>query len=148
MKAAQQTALEALAGRAMTTAEVSLANNREDGALALSLSANRTVQGAVPVPAFAAWCSSTGLRAVIEDASKNPTSPVRNGALALLDLLKWPSNGLDLSSSRIGQSNLAMLAAWVAAGVVTPAQSSALTALAATPAALDINTISNILSGN
>ena len=148
MTPAQQSSLEALAGRALTTAEAAWANSRADGTLAVSLSAGRTAQGTVPTPAFAAWCSATGLRAVIEDTSKNLVSPQRSGALALLDLLSWPSNGLDLSSSRIGQGNLAMLAAWVIAGLVTPAQSAALTALAATPAPLDYNAISNILSGN
>ena len=148
MKATQQSALEALAGRTMTAAEVLLANNRADGELARSLSTNRTSQGIVPTPVFAAWCSSTGLRAVIEDTSKNPTSPLRSGALAVLDLLKWGSLGLDLSASQMGQSNIAMLATWVSAGIVTTAQNNALVALAANSAALDINTISNILSGN
>ena len=148
MNAAQQSALEALAGRTMTTAEIAMANGRADGALARSLSTNRTLQGIVPTPVFANWCSSTGLRAVIEDTSKNLTSPLRSGALAVLDLLKWGSLGLDLSASPLGQSNIAMLAAWAAASIVTPTQISALVALAANSAALDINTISNILSGN
>ena len=148
MTPAQQASIEALAGRSMTTVEITWATNRADGALATSLSVGRTMQGTVPTPAFAAWCSATGLRAVIEDTSKNITSPLRSAALALLDLLSWQSGGLDLSASRMGQGNIAMLAAWVSAGIVTAAQSSALTALAAVPASLDYNTISNILNGN
>ena len=132
----------------MTAAEITWANSRADGALATSLSGGRTVQGIVLTPVFAAWCSATGLRAVIEDTSKNMVSPMRSGALAILDLLSWQSGGLDLSASRMGQGNIAMLAAWVSAGIVTAAQSSALTALAASPAPIDCNTVSNILSGN
>ena len=148
MTPAQQSALEALAGRPMTAAEITWANGRADGALATGLSVGRTVQGIVPTPVFAAWCSATGLRAVIEDTSKNMVSPMRSGALAILDLLSWQSGGLDLSASRMGQGNIAMLATWVSAGIVTAAQSGALTALAATPAPIDCNTISNILGGN
>ena len=148
MTPAQQSSLEALAGRPMTTAEITWATSRADGALAASLSVGRTVQGIVLTPVFAAWLSGTGLRATVEDLSKNITSPMRSGALAILDLLSWQSGGLDLSASRMGQGNIAMLAAWVSAGIVTAAQSSALTALAAMPASLDYNAISNILNGN
>ena len=147
MTPTQQSALEALAGRSMTTAEISLATNRADAALAASLSAGRSVQGIVPTPVFAAWCASTGLRAVIEDTSKSLTSPMRSAALVILDLLSWQSGGLDLSNSAMGRGNLAMLAAWVSAGVVSAAQNSALMALAATPAPIDCNTVYNILSG-
>ena len=147
MTPTQQSALEALAGRSMTTAEISLATNRADAALAASLSAGHSVQGIVPTPVFAAWCASTGLRAVIEDTSKNITSPMRSAALAILDLLSWQSGGLDLSNSAMGRGNLAMLAAWVSAGVVTAAQNSALLALAAAPTPIDCNTVSNILTG-
>ena len=148
MTPAQQSSLEALAGRSMTTAEITWANGRADGALATSLSVGRTVQGIVSTPVFAAWLSGSGLRATVEDLSKNMISPMRSGALAILDLLSWQSGGLDLSASRMGQGNIAMLAAWVSAGIVTAAQSSALTALAAVPASLDYNAISNILNGN
>ena len=148
MKPAQKLKLEELAGRAMTTAELAMANGREDGALARSLSSGRTSQGIVPTPVFANWCSSTGLRAVIEDTSKSLTSPLRSSALAILDLLKWGTLGLDLSASTMGQSNIAMLSTWITAGIVTSAQSNALMALAATSAPLDINTISNILNEN
>ena len=148
MTPAQQASIEALAGRPLTTAETAWATNRADGALATSLSVGRTVQGSVLTPVFAAWLSGTGLRATVEDLSKNVVSPMRSGALAILDLLSWQSGGLDLSASRMGQGNIAMLAAWVSAGIVTAAQSSALTALAAVPASLDCNTISNILNGN
>ena len=147
MNAAQQASLEALAGRALTAAEVTLANARADNALASSLSVGRTKQGRVITSVLAAWLSGTGLRASIEDLSKNITSPQRSGALAVLDLLSWESGGLDLSTSVMGQSNLSMLAAWVTAGILTQAQSNALIALAATPAPLDGNAVSTILGG-
>ena len=148
MTPAQQTALEALAGRPMTAAEVSLASSRADGALATSLSVGRTVQGRVITSVLAAWLSETKLRATIEDLSKNITSPYRSGGLTILDLLSRESAGIDFSSSVMGQGNLAMLAAWVAAGIMTQAQSNSLIALAATPSAIDCNTVSSILGGN
>ena len=147
MTPAQQSALEALAGRPMTAAEIALAAARADGALAASLSVGRTKQGRVTTPVLAAWLSATGLRATIEDLSKNITSPQRPGALTLLDLLSWPDLGLDLSPSALGQGNLAMLAVWVTAGIVTQAQSNVLISLAATAAPIDCNTVSNILGG-
>lgn len=148
MTPAQQSSLEALAGRLMTAAEVTLANGRADGALAASLSVGRTVQGRVATAVLAAWLSKTGLRATIEDLSKNITSPYRSGGLTILDLLSRESAGIDFGASIMGQGNLAMLAAWVSAGIITQAQSDALTTLAASPAPIDCNAVSNILSGN
>ena len=131
----------------MTSAEVAFAQSRADSSLAASLSVGRTVPGSVSTPVFAAWCSATGLRAVIEDASSNPTSPMRSGALAVRDLLSWATGALDLSMSAMGRGNLSMLGAWVSAGIVTPAQRDSLIGLAATPAPLDCNAISEILNG-
>ena len=148
MTPTQQTALEALAGRPMTALEITLASGRADSALAVSLSVGRTVQGRVATSVLAAWLSKTSLRAAIEDLSKNITSPYRSGGLTILDLLSRESAGIDFGASAMGQGNLAMLAAWVSAGILTQAQSDALTALAATPAPIDCNTISNILGGN
>ena len=147
MTPAQQTALEALAGRLMTAAEVTLASSRADGALATSLSVGRTVQGRVIIPVLAAWLSETKLRATIEYLSKNITSPYRSGGLTILDLLSRESAGIDFGPSVMGQGNLAMLAAWVAAGIMTQAQSNSLTALAATSAPIDCNAVSTILGG-
>ena len=89
----QQTALEALAGRPMTASEITLASSRADGALATSLSVSRTKQGRVVTQVLVAWLSDTGLRAVVEDLSKNLTSPKRSGALSVLDLLSEESRG-------------------------------------------------------
>ena len=147
MTPAQQSSLEALAGRVMTAGEIGMAQGRADSSLAASLSVGRTLPGSVSTPILTAWCSATGLRAVIEDAASNATSPMRNGALAIRDLLSWATGSLDLSASRMGQGNLAMLGAWVSAGIVTPAQRDNLIALAATPTPVDCNSISAILNG-
>ena len=147
MTPAQQTALETLTGRPLTAAEVLLASDRSDAALAQSLSAGRTAPGILPVSLFAAWCSKTGLRATIEDASTNPLSPLRSGALTIKDLLTRDTGSLDLSMSAMGRGNILMLEAWVTAGAVTPAQRDSLIALAVVPAPIDCNTVSNILSG-
>ena len=145
--AAQQAALEALTGRSLTAAEVSLASARSDATLAQSLSAGRTAPGVLPVSLFAAWCSKTGLRATIEDASVNPVSPLRSGALTIKDLLSRDTSSLDLSMSAMGRGNVVMLEAWVTAGAITPAQRDSLIALAAMPAPIDCNTVSALLNG-
>lgn len=142
----QQT-IEALVGRPLTSAETGLMSSRADAALAQSLSSGRTVQSGVPVTALAAWCAATGLRGRIADIAVDATSPMRSAALAMLDLLSWPAGVLDLSASAAGQGNIGMLGAWVAAGIVTAAQRAALISMAATPAAIDCNTISSILNG-
>jgi hypothetical protein len=144
----QQNLIESLAGRSMTQAEINEAELRNDAALAISLSIGRTINNSVSTPLFAAWCSSTGLRATIQDAATNSTSPLRSGALAILDLLSWATGSLDLSASVMGQSNLVMLSHWVAAGVVTQTQSDMLVALSKVSNPIDVNTISNILGSN
>lgn len=94
------------------------------------------IVGSVSVPVFAAWCASTGLRAVIEDGSKNSASPLRSAALAIKDLLAWQSGSLDLGSDPLGVGNVAMLQQWVTAGAISQAQHDALVALASTPDAV------------
>ncbi|MDE2354804.1 MAG: hypothetical protein KGL17_07250 [Betaproteobacteria bacterium] len=91
------------------------------------------VVGSVSVPVFAAWCASTGLRAVIEEDSNNSASPLRSAALAIKDLLAWQSGSLDLGSAPLGVGNVAMLQQWVTAGAISQAQHDALVALASTP---------------
>ena len=151
MTPSQQTAIETMTGRAMTAAEVTMATARQDGTLAASLSAGRTVQGGVPISTFAGWCAQTGLRAVVEDAANSPTSiyrtALRSSALAILDILHGAAASLDLSASAQGQANVGMLSAWVTAGAITAAQEAQLVSLATQPAPIATAAVSAILNG-
>lgn len=142
------TSAQILAAIAASPALQTLATARNDAAIAAQLSVGRTATGSVPVPTFAAWCASTGLRAVIEDASNNAASPLRSASLAIKDLLAWQSGALDLSSDPVGTGNLAMLQAWVTAGAITQAQHDALIALASQPDPVTVDQVSRALNGN
>ena len=77
------------------------------------------VTGCVDRATFAMWCGSTGLRAAIQDHAGNAASPLRAIALTLLDFLQ---GGVAPSLDLAKPANLGMLAAWVAAGAITPEQ--------------------------
>lgn len=78
------------------------------------------VNSSVNINTFAIWCASTGMRASIQDQANNVNSPLRSIALTLLDLLQGNLNppALDLSNS----INVAMVEAWVTAGLLTSVQ--------------------------
>lgn len=86
---------------------------------------NRAVVGSVSRPDFVIWAAA-GPRAVIEDTALNPDSPFRASALALRDFVSGNSESLDLSNAGVR----ALLFAWTANGLITPAQHDALVALA------------------
>ena len=75
---------------------------------------------------FSTWAAKHSVRAKIEDHSSNPESPLRSIALALLDVLRSPTEGIDLSVP----DNALMLGAWVQSGEITQAQADELVALA------------------
>ena len=87
------------------------------------------VNGNIPTVAFVRWSAINNLRGVIQDLANNTASPLRSSALALIDVLRGASNGLDLSDS----ANIGMLNGWVTAGAITAAQETALIALSQTP---------------
>ncbi|MDE2437695.1 MAG: hypothetical protein KGM49_15680 [Sphingomonadales bacterium] len=127
-----------------------LVTARNDAAVAAYLSPGLTVQGMVPISSFLGWAASTGMRAVIEDAAHSSASPyyatLRSSALAMLDIIANKTD-LDLSSSAMGQGNLAMLGAWVTAGAINSAQEAALVAMAKTPNPITYTEISAALNG-
>lgn len=102
-----------------------------DGAIYALLNAKTiSVNGIIKVNTFAMWAASTGLRSAIEDHSVNAVSPLRSIALTLIDLLSGnlDPHALDLSAA----GNVAMLGAWVTAGVITAQQEGDLIALSQT----------------
>jgi hypothetical protein len=108
---------------------VKLAADDDQGAADLlnqqRLEFSKTVPS-VPLQKVLKWGALTGALASIRAAADDPASPVRAAALASLTLLSGAvSQAIDLSDSDI----LAMVDAFVAAGVVTAAQRQSLLAL-------------------
>lgn len=88
-----------------------------------------TVNGIIPANVFAIWSGATGMRALIQDHANNVSSPVRNSALLLLDLLTGNlDKTLDLSNSGV----VAMMQSWVTANILSQADANALLALSQT----------------
>lgn len=101
----------------------------DTAATAAALSAGRVKVGTVSTALFASWAASTGMRAAIEDHALNTASPLRSIALALRDVLVGGADGIRLDDA----ANVAMLGAWVTAGVLSAVNRDALLALATTP---------------
>lgn len=76
------------------------------------------------------WAASTGMRAVIEDTANNSSSLLRSSALAILDVLKGSSTGIDLSKPE----NAAILTGWEQAGALSTENKNSMIALATHPA--------------
>lgn len=89
-----------------------------------------TVTGLISRSDLTTWAAATGMRAVIEDKSLDAQSPLRASALAILDVLKGSSEGIDLSKS----SNMDILNGWEAAGVLSAIDKASMLALAQQPA--------------
>lgn len=76
------------------------------------------------------WAAATGMRAVIEDKAVDTQSPLRASALAILDVLKGSSEGIDLSK----QSNMNILVGWEADGALSTEDKNSMLELATHPA--------------
>lgn len=75
---------------------------------------------------LATWAAATGMRAVIEDKALDTNSPLRSSALAILDVLRGASDGIDLAKA----SNMAILDAWETAGALSAANKESMLLLA------------------
>jgi hypothetical protein len=85
----------------------------------------------VPMLALLQYAAGQGIRASIDDASKDPSSPVRSLCLGFIDMC-WgvgTTHVFDVTDP----SALAFLDAFVAAGLMTADQNTAVVNLAATP---------------
>ena len=89
---------------------------------------NIPVVGTINVNEFAIWAAATGMRAAIQAQADNALSPLRSIALTLLDLLQ---GNLHPESLNLGlPGNVAMLNAWVNAGLLSQENHDNLIALA------------------
>lgn len=100
--------------------------SRDSEAIAAAVNIGRVRVGYASRESFAMWAAKHDVRAKIEDHANNPVSPLRSIALALLDVLRSPTEGIDFSVP----DNQVMLGAWVASGEITQAQADELFALA------------------
>lgn len=131
MTPAQQAALETVARRALDAAEASalaalLAAGDFAGMAAHDAFAGRIRLGLVNRADFAGWAASYGMRSKIEDAASTVGHPLRDSALAILDVLRGAADGIDLGKP----ANQAMLDAWVQGGALLAADRDVLRALA------------------
>ena len=103
--------------------------SRDSDAIAAAMNIGRVRIGYASRESFAMWAAKHDVRAKIEDHANNQASPLRSIALALLDVLRSPTEGIDFSVP----DNQVMLGAWVASGEITQAQADELFALASRP---------------
>ena len=132
MSPQQQSALEAIVGRALTGDEVTaidgMASIGQWPSIAAYLSDGRcTRTGSVPREVFLSWAGATGMLAVIEDRAAAVGDPLRSSALALKYTLMGGAPAIRLDYPE----NQQMLAAWVAQAALSEANRAALLALAA-----------------
>jgi hypothetical protein len=148
MTPAQQSALEALAGRVLTPEEIVqldplVAHDvRNDVDVARILSTGRIKQGSVSKAQFAMWCGTTGMRAAVEDHATNAASPLRSSALTIKDFLVGTVASIDFAEP----ANVMMLNAWVGATAINQAQADDLIALGAAPDPIPFNAVSDALN--
>lgn len=109
-----------------TKCSAELLASQDADAIADVVNVGRTALGYASREKFSMWAAKHSVRAKIEDHSSNPASPLRSIALALLDVLRSPTEGIDLSVP----DNALMLGAWVQSGEITQAQADELVALA------------------
>ncbi len=172
MTPSQQAALEALAGRALTAGELSMAEERRDGDLAASLSAGRTELietrvNEVGVNAILGLIEGENVLASFDAfqtgslPAAHPLKRAEAGAKRMLGYLK-KAQGLDLGNMQTQQmlacfSNPALFALPPAAteenpnpvgapGWISPANAAKLKAAAQVPAPIAVDAVSAILN--
>jgi hypothetical protein len=89
---------------------------RDCQAIADELSTTKA-PGYVSREAFATWAAKTGMRAKIEDHALTAGHPLRSISLALIDVLRSPTVGIDFAV----QDNRDMLDVWVDFGELSAA---------------------------
>lgn len=103
----------------VTTGELATAisGKPRNEALAILNKQDRLGPGPIPVNSLLQWSALNGSLAKIHDASNDLSSPVRSICLALLMRMNDPTGVIALDDK-----NIAMIAAFVRVGILTPAQ--------------------------
>jgi len=121
-----------------------IAASDDEGVAALYNSATVDVIGAIMREDLATWAAETGMRATIEDESKDAQSPLRASALAILDVLRGAAIGINLSKPQ----NMALLDAWEGAGKLNPIDKASFIALAMTTTPRSIVQTGRLVTAN
>jgi hypothetical protein len=140
MTPAQQAALETLAGRALTVAEIAAANARDDATLSLSLSAGRTqtVPNLIGVGQVMEALGPVAGAAVLDalDAVRTSNRP-----------LYWAWGLLEKGMLDVGSpATQASIHGLAAAGLMTAAQADTLIGLARRPDPVLVGVVSDLLN--
>lgn len=85
-----------------------------------------TLLGAIERKDLTKWAAKTGMRLTIQQEADNPASSLCASALAIIDVLRGSSGGIDFSDP----DNIAILDAWEAAGKLSAANRALMVSLA------------------
>lgn len=118
--------------------------SRNEVMIAAKMSVGRTRISSVSREVFATWAAKYGVRAKIEDYAATSDHPLRSISLALIDVLRSPTAGIDFSVA----DNLAMLQAWVTTGDITQTQADELITIATVPDPVSPYEVTSALEGN
>ena len=89
-----------------------------------------TKVGLVNTTDLTLWAVEAAMRSVIEDVAQDKTSPLRDSALAILDVLRGASSGIDFANPK----NMQVLDAWQSLSKLSPANRDSLLLAATKPA--------------
>lgn len=148
MTPAQQQALEAVAGRALTAEDIAVLDpllafgNRNDVAIAAHLSTGRTRPVRVPIADIQAYMQARGIWWVVKEAAADPQHPGQAAASAVLEVATARYDNVDFQLSFVGF----ILGALVTAELLHPDDYAELLAMASEPDPLHYNTVSDALN--
>lgn len=147
----QQTALQALAGRSLTTAEINLANIRDDADLAASLSVGLTTTVSKligPGAVMNALGAANGAAFLDAMTSLSSTISAIKWGLALLNAGVFDvGDPTSIAIINLLVSGGTLGSATIAANTISQATATALLNLAVAPLTISVDQVSNILNG-
>lgn len=148
MTPAQQSALESVAGRSLTQADIDILDplliydNRNDVAIADHLSVGRARPVRVPIADLQAYMQAHGIWWVLKEAAADQAHAGQAAAAAVLEVATARYENIDFALSFVGF----VFAALVTAGLMTSEDHAALLAMASTPDPIHYNTVSDALN--
>lgn len=147
MTPAQQAALEACAGRPLTTDDIAaltpLLVARDDGAIAALLSVGLTRAVRVPIADIQAYLQSHGIWWVLKAAAADAAHPGQQAAAAVIEVASARYDNIDFTLSFVGY----IFSSLVAAGLMAQADFDALHAMSMVPAEASSQSVTKSLEG-
>jgi hypothetical protein len=118
--------------------------DNDEGVAALLNSAMTSVVGEIARSDLATWAAATGMRAKIEDVAKDDQSPLRSSALAIIDVLKGASSGIDISKP----TNAQILDAWESATLLSAEDKASFVTLATHDIPRSVSLFGKLITAN